>query len=422
VLVVTASCTSASADTLRESQTAPMPPPATDAAPFEGPPPALGLPEVAMTNAAGEVAVVRDGAIERFDGLVAPQAPVAVRLTGDDATTLEWVELATGAVTASRRVEPGLQIAATDPAGHLVALVTRPTGHTEGAIAPSRTTSVVVVVDDAGMEHRVELAGNYVPEAFANFFDPETPTLPGGVFLLEYLPPEAPSHYRVRVLDTTTDQLTVPLNLRDKTQQLDEQMAGVSRTQVVAERDGLLFTLYRGENPDGSTYAFVHTLGFANGVWCLVVPDEMSLATEPGAIAADDGTRSLLVASANGSVGRFDIARVLDPAQEPTMSTVVAIAGAGGAVVPAITAGADHVWVAHGGRITGLDPLTLDVRTELTWDRPIASIDELAGGALLIAGAQRIAMLDPVSGALLDEMELSGEDEFGDVTRMIPLG
>ena len=138
--------------------------------------------------------------------------------------------------------------------------------------------------------------------------------MPDTVYLLEYLPAEAPTHYRVRVLHTSTGEVGLPVNLRDKSTPVDAEMAGISRTQVVSGHDdGLLFTLYRGVAGEGDRhgYAFVHTLGFAGGVWCLDIAPEMELDRLPGALVVA-GDR-LVVASANGTIGSYDIARGARP-------------------------------------------------------------------------------------------------------------
>ena len=108
--------------------------------------------------------------------------------------------------------------------------------------------------------------------------------------------------------------MSLPVNLRDKLgPRVDQEMAGVSRDQVLARDGGLLFTLYRGTDqmPDGHPYAFVHTLDLFDGVWCLDVPDEMELEHVPGALATYGDL--LYVASANGTVGAYSIADLLEP-------------------------------------------------------------------------------------------------------------
>jgi hypothetical protein len=151
----------------------------------------------------------------------------------------------------------------------------------------------------------------------------------------------------VRVLWTETGEVSLPLDLRDKTQQVDERMAGFSRSQVVANVQGLLFTLYRGTvdgTPDGHPYAFVHTLDLADGVWCLDVDPSLELDQLPGTLAI--GGDRLYVASANGRVGSFPIPSITDPNLSPTMDWMVDVARPGDEP-PVLLADDDGVWIGY---------------------------------------------------------------------------
>ena len=105
-------------------------------------------------------------------------------------------------------------VAGTD--GEWVAYASRPAGPpAEGTIAAGRATSEIVAVSSRGVEVDVELAGNIVPEAFS--LEPQGPGQAPWLYVLEYLPAEAPTHYRVRVLDPNTGELDVaaePAQLR----------------------------------------------------------------------------------------------------------------------------------------------------------------------------------------------------------------
>ena len=69
----------------------------------------------------------------------------------------------------------------------------------------------------------------------------------------------------------------------------------------------------------------------------------------------------LVVASANGTVGNYDIAAVLDPTREPVMDVVTQYLHPEGE--PVLAATDDRVWVAWGNFVYELDPVTLEMVT-----------------------------------------------------------
>jgi len=109
-----------------------------------------------------------------------------------------------------------------------------------------------------------------------------------------------------------------------------------------ANDHGLLFTLYIGTDQPNETHphAFVHTLDFADGVWCLDIDPNLDLTNVAGSLAV--GGNRLYVASANGWVGSFLIPSITNPTQSPTTGWTAQIAPPGPAA-PVITANDDGV-------------------------------------------------------------------------------
>ena len=323
------------------------------------------------------------------------------------------MHLLTGESTGVASIE-GAQLlpTVTDTSGRYVALVSEAAEQREGAIAPGRASSTIVIADrEHGERYRTTLPGNFYPEAFgitdASSGEPDT------IYLLEYLPAEAPTHYRVRVLHTATGETGLPVNLRFKSQEVDAEMAGISRTQVVSGHDGgLVFTLYRGVAGEGDRhgYAFVHTLGLAGGVWCLDIAPEMELDTQTGALVVA-GDR-LVVASANGTVGKYDIAAVVDPTRQPVMDVVTQYLHPEGD--PVLAATDDRVWVAWGNLVYELDATTLEmVAGEPRRVAGTVSALTAIGDGLLIAYADGTVELG--DGATIDVTP--GNDD-GDAARV----
>ncbi len=343
-----------------DSSLVPMP----DVTESTAPPPETTSPSIHATAVAlidrdGQLGIVSGGVVDnrwfKFTAFPSPDRTVAVMTLGPQIQGIGpkrpvvWASLPDGEQLAEQTMRTDSELTATSLDGTFAGFTTRADEAAPGTIAGARTTSVIEIISrDDGAMFTQTLDGNFVPEAFSRTTNADgVPTL---VFLLEYFPAEAPRFYRVRVLSTETGDVSLPLNLRDKSQQVDERMAGFSRSQVVAEEHGLLFTLYRGTidgTPDGEPYAFVHTLDFADGVWCLEVDPQLELDRLPGSLAV--GGDRLYVASANGFVGAYPIPSLTDPNLSPSMSWVVDI-GHGSKSAPVITADDEAVYVVHDTR------------------------------------------------------------------------
>lgn len=407
-------CTAAAADGSTTSPTLPSP---TSPTSLVTPPPVASGPSFVVADADGRVGVIeadgssrqlRDDGWERTVSLDGSYA-VSTALVGPGDTKVAWDDLPTGEVLGGTvLVGTDMVAAATRAGGHLTAFVNRADKAADGAIAGGRESSVIVLASpEQGQVARFELAGNVVPEAIGSTSRPDG--MPAQLFLLEFLPADAPTRYRVQVLDTETGELHLPLNLRDKLgPRVDQEMAGVTRGQVLADEQGLLFTLYRGTSdmPHGHPYAFVHTLDLFDGVWCLDLPPEMRLEELPGALAV--GGDRLYVASANGLVGAFDIANIREPQGSVEMLWVAELPNAGGFGPPAIAAGPDGAVVAFPS-MSGLHRVAPD--------------GTVLESTVFDDGTEAIAVADGATYAVGDAWMLPGErpDWLGEVTRLEPL-
>ena len=359
------------------------------------PPPAAPTPVDAITDIAvidtdGQLGIVRDGAVSnawfKFDAFPSPDRSTAVMTLGPDISGIGperpvvWVGLPGGEQLAEQTMRTASELTATSLDGTFAGFTTRAGAPIGASIAGTRRTSDIEIISrDEGSVFRQELDGNFVPEAFSRHLTADG--IPALVFLLEYFPADLPTFYRVRVLSTETGEVSLPLNLRNKQEQVDERMAGFSRSQVVAEEHGLLFTLYRGTvdgTPDGEPYAFVHTLDFADGVWCLEVDPQLELDRLPGSLAA--GGDRLYVASANGKVGSYPIPSLSDPNLSPSMDWVVAVTREADRA-PVMLADDDGVWIGPD------DPASRLVRLDTEGERgdpvglPSSGATALASGA-----------------------------------------
>jgi hypothetical protein len=346
---------------------------------------------MALVDTDGQLAVVDSGgtvsnAWIKWSALVAPDETTAVLTLPPDTvrtlshTKVAWASLPDGEPIGDLTIEGVItEATATSLDGELVALNSLADDPVDGAIAGARDgTNLLIASRTSGLMYKTSLDGNFMAEAFSQRLTPEG--IPAQVFLLEYLPADHPTYYQVRVLSTETGDISPPLNLRDKSVTLDQQMPGYSRSHVVADDHGLLFTLYIGSGgPDAPhPFAFVHTLDFADGVWCLDVDQQLDLTNEAGSLAV--GGDRLYVASANGWVGSFSIPSITDPTRSPAMDWTVQVASAGSSA-PAITADERGAFIAFDD---GPDEL-IHVRPDGTTGEPI----DLAG-----TGTQALTITD----------------------------
>jgi hypothetical protein len=380
--------------------------PTTSALPTSGAPPVTEPSAVSTSPAPTTVAnrindaeaafparlalTTKDGHVVTFSPHATPvvtaavMAPTGKVMVSADAlgghTTVKWHDLRTDAISTSIQIDGDFHPAAVAQDGKLVAL-----------ISPGETsTTVVLATPSQGEMRRWTFDAVVVPEAFDNAFDAPSDGLPMGVFVIEYL---AAHTYRVRVIDTATGELGLPLNLRDKGQTVDEVMTAVSRTAVFEPVHQLLFTLYQDATEGGENLgAFIHTLGLINGVWCLDVPPELGLADHPGALAVSpDGSR-LYAASSVGGVAGYVVDDITNGTPEmPEARATAALGGSSSHV--AIGASNNEVVVALGGRLFRLDPTTLEVRDSFTWDMDIEALTVLDDGSIVIVGTGRMTLV-----------------------------
>jgi hypothetical protein len=313
---------------------------------------------VAVIDTDGQLALVDHGNVRddwfKFRAFPSPDRSTAVLTLAPEIggigpeRPVVWVDLPSGARIGEQTMRTASELTAMSLDGTFAGFTTRAGDPIDGAIAGTRRTSRIEIISrDGGLVYEQELDGNFAPEAFSRRMVAGLPAL---VFLLEYVPADVPRFYRVRVLSTETGEVSLPLNLRNKSEQVDERMAGFSRSQVVAAEHGLLFTLYRGTldgTPDGEPYAFVHTLDLADGVWCLEVDPRLGLDEFAGSLAV--GGDRLYVASANGWVGSYPIPSLSDPNLSPSMDWVVDT-GVATDGAPVVTADPKVVYIADPSR------------------------------------------------------------------------
>ena len=374
-----------------------------------------GITDAEVAFPARLALTTRDGQVLTFSphedpvvtpGVMAPTGKVVVSASFMAGRTMvEWHHLRNDEISAAVQIDGDFRPTAVAQDGKLVALIG----------SSGTTTTVVLATPSEGEVRRWTFDAVLVPEAFANAFETGS-NLPMGVFVIEYL---AANTYRVRIIDTKTGTLGLPLNLRDKSQTVDEVMTAVSRTAVFEPNNQLLFTLYQ-DATEGSEEvgSFIHTLGLFNGVWCLDVPRELGLADHPGALAVNPSGSRLFAASSTGGVAGYAVSDITNFG--PEMPEARATAALGGASRRAAVGASDNeVVVALDGRIFRLDPTTLDVNDAFTWDMGVEGLTVLGDGSIIIVGTGRMTMVSPDDQIMAERILPAGT---GEVTRVAVVG
>jgi hypothetical protein len=326
------------------------------------------------------LALLRGSAAQGLGTGLPTLSGTAVWTVGED-TVLRRVETRTGQVSTQTPL-PGRWVPrAVAPDDAQVALAA-PGGDRYRPVGRDRTT--ILIAAGGAVRHRLELAGNYEPDAFAR----ENKEL----FVLEWLPPTAPDRYRVRCVDLATGQFTQLLTREKQAVPLgrEEQMRGQGRQAVSAPGGQTLYTLYTrqaGAAPveggwDTESAGFVHTLDTQVGwAYCLDLPDPFG--TGPAAahtIALTPDGRRLLVADLSTghlAIADTDTLKILEVLNVPTGT---------GTAYSAVSADNQRLYLGIGTNVhvVNLDPLTVVAG----WDAggEVRGLALSADGARLLVG------------------------------------
>jgi hypothetical protein len=291
---------------------------------------APGTSQTSATTGLGmSVAVMGKGAYVSYDptgairftaaaGLLSGDGHQLISTVVDDSQTfVDWTDASTGQRRVRKTVPGQLSLAAVSFSGDRVALADASYQPPQsGELATGRTKSHIVVVtegDTSLVTHTLD--GNLVPEAFTDG--------PGFLAMIEFLPADHPTKYRVRQLDLSAGELMSPWKWNTK-EPLDETMAGLRGSHVVTESGQFLYTLYRAENGT----AFVHALALNVGAQqhCIDLPADVGLGKGTGSIAASVDGRQLFVLTSTGKLVMID---TNTQSEQPTDPAVVKVTDLG---------------------------------------------------------------------------------------------
>jgi hypothetical protein len=286
-------------------------------------------------------------------------------------TFLEARASTTGEVLSSLLVPGELGVRVASPDGSLVALMPPLPSGASPWIPEPRSSTTITVADPSGLEEpfRFHLDGNFEPEAFSA----DRATL----FLISYVPPTAPTAYRVAALDLTDGSLS---RVNTGVKGVAERMSGTRLEQTASADGSMLYTLYTTQPSDhvgeGTASAnhvgFVHTLSLDEG-WahCVALPEELwgGDPTDQAMAISADGELLYVVDTARRVVAVMDTdslemtgARGVELGSDQDGETR-AVIGPDGALV-----------VASGSHVVSLNAETLRPIDRWTFGAPVAAL------------------------------------------------
>ena len=289
--------------------------------------------------------------------------------------------------------ESGAAVALTDPL---------PDGwDPEVPLPRSRTPIVVADPTGAGQPRTYDLRGNFEPEAFS--------TDDRQLFMIQHLPAEAPTVYRVTVLDLKRGRVH-PVFGPYKAP--PERMPGIRLQQIISPNADQLYTLYSSARPgyaphhapvaNDATVSFVHVLSLQDG-WahCVGLPKELwDRPAGEQAMATSPNGRLLYIVDAT-----LGLVTVMDTASLEIHTTPIDLAVPGVRHTSAVvSANGSALFVGTSGEHSGVTKIDTDTFEVLrTWETDDVSGLGLSadGERLYVAFDDRVEVMDATTGSEL---------------------
>jgi len=380
---------------------------------------------LSLETGSGSVITQHTGALASPDGSRLYTAePTGTR------TTVTTIDPVSGETIATETVDGVLGARAASLSGEAIALTApRPPGIDEWTPIP-RAHTMIAVADPTGggSLQRFRLDGNFEPEAFS--------VNDSQLFMIEYLPAQAPTAYRVTTLDLR-DGDVYPVFGRFKTP--PERMPGVRLRQSFDPKVDQLYTLYTNQPSaylrSGSSYGgpstyedqwasgrraddevtFVHVLNLRDGwAYCAGMPRALwgQPAKAQAMVSSPDGRILYVVDSMKGIVTEMNT-RTLKIVRTERIDL-----GSGAGTQTAVVASPDGstLYVASAADGSGVYTIDTDsLRVTGRWAM-WGDVSDLRlsndGARLYAAGDDQLSVLDAATGSLLNSVAARGVESI----------
>ena len=320
------------------------------------------------------------------------------------ATHVEAVDATTGDMQWRKSIEgPRLRVRVVSHEAQMVALTPLYQQH----YTAGRTKTTLVVAGRAVETRTIELDGNYDPEAFS--------TDGNHVFLLQYLPPQRPTSYRVRRLDLATEKVE---GVYSVDAELQEAMRGTARIQSMSPDGKFLYTLYTtGGGALGPRRAFIHVLNLEE-LWahCIDLPAEFGGAREPHISIAvtPDSKRLFVTDSATAAIAEVDT-QSLEVLQTKTADLLESQSS------PKTAHDGGHMlYIALGPFVYAVDTRDMGVEERWTLDAAISGIQVSADATKVYVSVEgELVTIDVTTGAERPTVTPPGVGRIREVGRVM---
>jgi DNA-binding beta-propeller fold protein YncE len=351
----------------------------------------------------GSVLFERAGALVSPDGSTVYSAAVA-----GGSTIVETIDAISGDTRARVAVAGEHALGVVSGSGRAAALVEPLPKAWDPAMPHPRSHTTIVIADPSGQapSRTFRLRGNYEPEAFS--------VDDSRLFLIQHLPAEAPTVYRVTVLDLRLGDV---FPVFGPYKGPPERMPGTRLEQVLAPGADRLYTLYSSARPGYAPHAapvaadavvsFVHVLDLREG-WahCVGLPERLwdRPADEQAMAVSPDGSTLYVVDAVEGVVAAMDAAtletRVVDDLQFGMDAGVTASAQ--------VSSDGRALFVTASGSSTtlfALDAATFEIAGRWALEDPVTGLGLSSDGdRLYAASSQGLVIVDPLSGVRLADV------------------
>ena len=318
-------------------------------------------------------------------------------------TLLETVDGADAEPASDVRLGGTLDVRVVSESGTAVALMDPlPDGwDPEVPLPRSRTSIVVADPTGVGQPRTYDLRGNYEPEAFS--------TDDRQLFMIQHLPAESPTVYRVTALDLKRGRV-YPVFGPYKAP--PERMPGIRLQQIISPNADHLYTLYSSARPgyaphhapvqNDATVSFVHVLSLQEG-WahCVGLPKELwDRPASEQAMATSPNGRLLYIVDAT-----LGLVTVMDTASLEIRTAPIDLAVPGVRHTSAVvSADGSALFVGTSGELSGVTKIDTDTfEVVRTWETDDMSGLGLSGDGerLYVAFDDRVEVMDATNGSEL---------------------